>query len=171
MSSQLEELRALFPASEIFEQGDPKYHEQSQPWSKYAELHPKLVIQPTTLDDIQKVVRFLYESDLDFAVRNTGTGSVSARDVILSTHGFKSFAFDRDAETVTIGSGFDWGEVDALMEEKAEGYTVVGARCTPSRPFRHTAHSTTLILVPVAGRSLGRRSRLDTSRRTELAEP
>ncbi|KAK4911097.1 hypothetical protein LTR49_020264 [Elasticomyces elasticus] len=126
MATQLDDIRSLLPASEVFEQGQAKYREQSEPWSKYAELNPKLVIQPTTLDGMQKAVRFLYESDLDFAVRNTGTGSVSARDVILSTHGFKSFSFDKAAETVTIGAGLCWGEVDKLMEEGAGGYVVVG---------------------------------------------
>ncbi|KAK3067997.1 hypothetical protein LTR53_014769 [Teratosphaeriaceae sp. CCFEE 6253] len=129
MASQLQDLRALLPASEVFEQGQPQYREQSEPWSKHAELHPRLVVQPATLDTMQKVVKHLYDSDLDFAVRNTGTGSVSARDVILSTHGLKSFSFDQNAETVTIGSGFDWGEIDKLMEDRAPGYVVVGARC------------------------------------------
>lgn len=79
---------------------------------------------------MQAVVKHLYaSSDLDFAVRNTGTGSVSARDVILSTHGFKSFSFNKKNMTVTLGSGLDWGEVDRLMEEQAPGYAVVGARC------------------------------------------
>ncbi|KAK5126121.1 hypothetical protein LTR85_011476 [Meristemomyces frigidus] len=126
---QLNELRALLPPDEVFEQGQKGYKEQSEPWSTYAELHPKLVMQPTSLESLQKVVRFLYDSTLDFAVRNTGTGSVSARDVILSTHGFKAFAFDGHSETVRLGSGFAWGEVDALMEERAPGYAVVSARC------------------------------------------
>lgn len=126
---QLDELRSLLPASEVFTQGQKQYKEQSQPWSSYAELHPNIVVQPTSIDSLQKVVRYLYDSDLDFAVRNTGTGSVSAHDVILSTHGFKDFHFDASSEVVTIGSGFDWGEVDRLMEEMAPGFAVVGARC------------------------------------------
>jgi hypothetical protein len=73
-------------------------------------------------------VKYLYNSDLDFAVRNTGTGSVSAQDIILSTHGFKSSKFDGKDEVI-VGAGLDWGEVDALMEEKARGFAVVGVRC------------------------------------------
>ncbi|KAK3711302.1 hypothetical protein LTR37_009682 [Vermiconidia calcicola] len=79
---------------------------------------------------MSKVVKFLYDSDLDFAVRNTGTGSVSAKDAIISTHGFKDFSFDKQSETVSLGSGYDWGAVDKLMEEHALGYQVVGARCS-----------------------------------------
>lgn len=61
---------------------------------------------------------------------------MSAEDVILSTKGLKDFAFTPAEESedggaiVAIGSGFDWGEVDAHMEEKANGYQVVGARCS-----------------------------------------
>lgn len=127
---QLQHLRTLLPASEVFDHSSPSYKDASAPWSVWADLHPTLVIQPTTLHGMSAVVKALYESTLDFGIRNTGTGSVSAEDVILSTHGFKSFDFDAGSETVTLGSGFAWGEVDALMEERAPGYQVVGARCS-----------------------------------------
>jgi FAD/FMN-containing dehydrogenase len=127
---QLDHLRSLLPASEVLERDAPGYKEQSAPWSVWADQRPPLVLQPTTLESMSKVVKYLYESDLDFAVRNTGTGSVSAKDVIVSTHGFKDFKFDKAAETVTLGSGYCWGEVDALMEKEAHGYQVVGARCS-----------------------------------------
>lgn len=129
-SKQLEHLRSLLPPSEIFDKDAPGYKEQSAPWSVWADQHPTLVLQPTTLESMSKVVKALYDSDLDFAVRNTGTGSVSAKDVILSTHGFKDYSFDKQSEAVTIGSGLCWGEVDVLMEQHAPGYQVVGARCS-----------------------------------------
>ena len=128
-SEQLDQLRSLLSRSEVIERDAPGYKEQSAPWSKRADQRPTLVVQPTSLDSMAKVVKFLYESELDFAIRNTGTGSVSAKDVILSTHGFKDFEFDKQAETLTIGSGFSWGEVDVLLEERAPGWQVVGARC------------------------------------------
>lgn len=127
---QLDHLRSLLPASEVIERDAPGYKDQSAPWSVWADQRPPLVLQPTTLESMSKVVKYLYDSDLDFAVRNTGTGSVSAKDVILSTHGFKDFKFDEASETVTLGSGFCWGEVDQLMEKHAFGYQVVGARCS-----------------------------------------
>lgn len=127
---QLSHLRTLLPSHEVFEPGSKEYNIQSAPWSTWADQKPTLVLQPTNLDSMSTVVRTLYDSDLDFAIRNTGTGSVSASDVILSTHGFKSFDFSSQDETATIGSGFAWGEVDALMEERAPGWQVVGARCS-----------------------------------------
>lgn len=127
---QIDHLRSRLPASEVIERDTPGYKEQAAPWSVWADQRPPVVLQPTTLESMSKVVRYLYESNLDFAVRNTGTGSVSARDVILSTHGFKEFKFDKASETATLGSGYSWGEVDTLMEENAPDYQVVGARCS-----------------------------------------
>jgi FAD/FMN-containing dehydrogenase len=124
----LDDLRKLLQPCEIFEQGHPEHRSQSLPWSRHAELNPTLVLQPTSLERMQNIVNFLYNSNLDFAVRNTGTGSVSAEDIILSTHGFKSFEFNGKDEVI-VGAGLDWGEVDVLMEEKAKGFAVVGARC------------------------------------------
>ena len=129
-AEQLDELRALVSTSEIIERDAPGYKESSAPWSTWADQKPTLVVQPTSIDSMSKVVKLLYDSDLDFAIRNTGTGSVSAKDVILSTHGFKSFDFDEQMEILTIGSGFSWGEVDNLMEKNAPGWQVVGARCS-----------------------------------------
>ena len=126
----LEHLHSILYPAEIFTNDQPGFKEQSQPWSNHAELHPQLVVQPQSIEAMQKTVKYLYDSNLDFGVRNTGTGSVSAHDVILSTHGFKTFGFDKSTETVTIGSGFDWGEVDVLMAKEAPGYAVVGARCS-----------------------------------------
>lgn len=130
VQQQLDHLRSLVTPSEAIERDAPGYKDASAPWSVWADQRPPLVIQPMTLESMSKVVKSLYDSNLDFGVRNTGTGSVSARDVILSTHGFKDFRFDEASKTVTLGSGYCWGEVDALMEKHAPGYQVVGARCS-----------------------------------------
>lgn len=130
MSSPLEQLCSLLPPHEVFSQGQKEYKDLSMPWSVYAERHPKLVVQPTKLEDLQKLIKLLYDSDLDFGVRNSGTGSVSESDVIVSMKGFKEFTFDEQSAEVLIGAGFEWGEVDALMDERAPGWAVVGARCS-----------------------------------------
>jgi hypothetical protein len=85
----------MLPLSEIHEPGTPSHRAQSLPWSQHAEANPRLVVTPSTLTSLQSTLKLLYEDPtLDFAVRNTGTGSASARDVILSMQGFKDFAFD-----------------------------------------------------------------------------
>ncbi|KAK5175855.1 uncharacterized protein LTR77_000995 [Saxophila tyrrhenica] len=129
-SKQLDDLRSILDPSEIIERDAPGYTEAAAPWSPMADQRPPLVVQPSSLESMTKVVKFLYDSDLDFGIRNTGTGSVSARDVIVSTHGFKDFDFNEEAETLTLGSGYDWGTIDQLMEKRAPGWQVVGARCT-----------------------------------------
>ena len=129
-STTIDKLKTLLPPSEIHEQGTPSHRVQSLPWSQHAEADPKLVVTPSTLTSLQSTLKLLYEDPgLDFAVRNTGTGSASARDVILSMQGFKSFVFDKEAEEVTLGAGLDWGEVEVLMSAQAPGWALVGARC------------------------------------------
>jgi len=123
-------LKNLLPPSQIHEPGTPSYLAQSLPWSQHAEANPKFVITPSTLPSLQSTLKLLYsDPSLDFAVRNTGTGSASARDVILSMQGFKDFVFDEGAQIVTLGAGLDWGEVEVLMAAQAPGWALVGARC------------------------------------------
>lgn len=129
MSQALESLKSQLKTSEIHLPGTTEYHSQSLPWSAHNDLHPKVVLTPSTILSLQSIVKDLYSSNVDFAVRNTGTGSASAKDVILSMQGFKSFDFDAASETVTVGAGLDWSEVEELMAAQAPGYALVGARC------------------------------------------
>lgn len=130
MSATLDTLRSHLLPGELFEKGTVQYNDQSKPWSTHADQHPLVVFTPSSLESMSQIVKVLCDSDLDFAVRNTGTGSVSAKDVILSTHGFKSFEYDKSTHVLTVGSGLCWGEVDAWMEDNVPGYSVVGARCS-----------------------------------------
>jgi hypothetical protein len=130
MSSALENLKDQLDHSEIHTPGTAEHRAQSLPWSQHAEAHPKLVVTPSSLPSLQATVKALYaDESLDFAVRNTGTGSASAKDVILSMHGFKSFSFDAASETAIVGAGLDWSEVEFLMAAQAPGWALVGARC------------------------------------------
>jgi FAD/FMN-containing dehydrogenase len=130
MPSSLEQLKDQLDQSEIHSPGTADYRAQSLPWSQHAEAHPKLVVTPSSLPTLQATVKALYADEtLDFAVRNTGTGSASAKDVILSMHGFKSFSFDAATETVIVGAGLDWSEIEVLMAAQAPGWALVGARC------------------------------------------
>jgi FAD/FMN-containing dehydrogenase len=47
------------------------------------------------------------------------------QDVLISLAAFDSFDFDRTTETITIGAGQVWGEVDRKMEEFGPGYAGV----------------------------------------------
>lgn len=130
MSSSIDRIKETLDNSEVHHPGTAEYATQSLPWSQHTDAKPKLVITPSTLPSLQESVKLLYADEtLDFAVRNTGTGSASARDVILSMHGFKSFYFDAASETATVGAGLDWSEVEVKMAVGAPGWALVGARC------------------------------------------
>lgn len=129
MTSHLNQLRSLLSTAEVVDSQHPDFYQNSRPWSKKADLSPPLVIIPLTIPSLQKALKYLCDSDLDFVVRNTGTGSTSARDAVISMSEFKRFDFDAESEVVTIGAGLDWGAVDQKMEEFAPGFAVVGARC------------------------------------------
>ena len=64
----------------------------------------------------------LNDNDLEFAIRCGGCGPASAKDVLISLSAFDRFEFDRSNETVTIGVGQVWEEVDQKVEEFAPGY-------------------------------------------------
>ncbi|KXT00908.1 hypothetical protein AC578_5710 [Pseudocercospora eumusae] len=128
--NHLPELESL--ASTIYTKSSSpeKFHEHTAPWSKWANRNPKAAIVPQTLDELQRIIKYLYASDLDFSIRNTGTGGSSATDIVVSMQNFKQFDFNAEDETVILGAGLSWGEVDSIIEEKYPGYGFVGARCT-----------------------------------------
>ncbi|KAI5359335.1 putative berberine/berberine, FAD-binding domain, PCMH-type, FAD-binding, type PCMH, subdomain 2 [Septoria linicola] len=128
VQSELGQLKQI--CSSFYTPEQLQFREQAEPWSIWADGNPKLVVTPPNLPTLQGVIKFLYASSLDFAIRNTGTGGSSAKDVIISMHGFKTFDFDPFTEIATVGAGLAWGELDKLIEAKAPGYGVVGARCT-----------------------------------------
>lgn len=130
MTSDIEKLRELLSASEVLDNKHADFYSNSRPWSKKADLSPPIVIIPQSISSLQKTLKYFCDADLDFVVRNTGTGSASARDAVISMSHFKSFSFDADSEVVEIGAGLAWGEVDSLMERHAPGYAIVGARCS-----------------------------------------
>jgi len=66
------------------------------------------------------------------------------QDVLISLAAYDSFEFDRTTETITIGAGQVWGEVDRKMEEFAPGYAGCGA---PNLSLRQSLLSFCLAIV------------------------
>lgn len=129
-NEQIEELGQI--CSNIYSRNDASFSDKTAPWSVWADRSPQFAIEPQDIKTMQAVVKFLHShQSIDFCVRNTGTGGSSATDVVLSMHGFKELQFNSADETVLAGAGLSWGELDKLIEEKANGeYGCVGARCT-----------------------------------------
>ncbi|KAK4975653.1 hypothetical protein LTR66_010924 [Elasticomyces elasticus] len=122
------EIQRMLDPSEIFDQSSPNYQRETHCWAAQKDQHPAIVLRPKSLPALQSVLRYLYASDLDFAVRSGGVGSSSARDVVLSMGAFDGFDFDRERATVVLGAGQLWGDVDRKMAALAPGYATVGAR-------------------------------------------
>lgn len=112
----------ILKPSEIIDSSSPEYKTESQTWQAHRNLHSKVLARPDSVESLSQLVKFLAISNLDFAVRCQGIGDASARDVLISLANFDSFAFDKDSETITIGSGLTWTAVDKYMDEQAHGY-------------------------------------------------
>lgn len=56
------------------------------------------------------------------AIRSSGYGSASARDVLISMAAFDEFDFDRDSEVLTLGAGLLWRNYYEKMEQVAPEY-------------------------------------------------
>jgi hypothetical protein len=115
-------IHKILTAGEIIEPSSPEYGSQKMVWSGQKDRHPRLVLKPRSLPALQKTVKYLCESDLDFAVRSGGAGSSSASDIVLTMSAFNGFHFDRNTEVATVGAGQTWGDIDRKIEESAPGY-------------------------------------------------
>ncbi|KAF4628595.1 hypothetical protein G7Y89_g9555 [Cudoniella acicularis] len=121
-------IRRLLAPDEIITPESDSFATWATCWAANLDRHPSLVLQPKSLPALQRIVKFLYESSLDFAIHSTGTGSSSARDIILSMAHFNEVCFNAEQETVILGAGQKWENVYRKLEQQAPGYALVGAR-------------------------------------------
>ncbi|KAL2823245.1 hypothetical protein BDW59DRAFT_180716 [Aspergillus cavernicola] len=131
MADLIATLRSLLHLEEIITPDSPDYQANAQTWAAQKQLHPRVVVRPTSIESLSKVIAHLYSTDLDFAIYGHGFMSTSAQDVLVNMTAFDEFHFDKHSELVTVGAGQPWGEVYRKLAEVAPGYAVVGAR-TPS---------------------------------------
>ena len=115
-------IKSLLSPEEVIEPSSPSYRSESIPWAAQKDLHPRLVIRPTTVESLSTALAFLSKSSLEFGVRSQGFGSSSAKDVLISMTAFDRFEFDRENKVVTVGAGQTWEEYYKKMEEVAPEY-------------------------------------------------
>ncbi|PGH09474.1 cysteine desulfurase, mitochondrial [Blastomyces parvus] len=127
-SDALSTIQNFLATDEIIEPSSDQYASETDFWSAHKNPKPQLVLRPKSLPALQRTVEYLCASELDFAVRSGANNTAGAKDVQLSMNAFDAFEFDRNSESVTIGAGQTWGEVDRKMEEGAPGYTVLSTR-------------------------------------------
>lgn len=118
----LDHLTSLVSAAEIISPTSDQYLSKTSTWAAQKNKHPSLVIQPTSTESLSKVIAYLSTTDLDIAVRGSGYGSASARDVLISMSAFDEFEFDKDKEILTIGAGQPWRDYYQKMEKVAPDY-------------------------------------------------
>ncbi|KAJ9635178.1 hypothetical protein H2199_008664 [Coniosporium tulheliwenetii] len=122
------DLRVFLSADEMIDPSSPLYQDNTRCWSYQKDLKPPLVLRPTSLPSLQATIKYLSNTELDFAIRSGGTGSSSAKDVVLSMSAFDKLVFNVEEETAVIDAGQTWGDVYRKLEDRAPGYAVVGAR-------------------------------------------
>lgn len=109
-------LQGVLSPGELIHESVPDFRSHSVPWSLSYDRQPSLAIAPSSLAQVQNIVKYLYDhKTIDFAIRGRGTGSTSAQDVILSMRNFNDITFDEAKQEVEIGAGCDWGEVDSRL--------------------------------------------------------
>ncbi|KAJ5960795.1 uncharacterized protein N7479_007945 [Penicillium vulpinum] len=118
-------------SSEIIYPNSPFYRPESSTWALQKDLKPKIIARPCTPSSLAALLSFLSNSNLDWAVRSTGVGSSSASDVLISLSAFDQFEYNAEDQTVIIGAGQSWGQVDRKIEESAPGHAVQKVKRQP----------------------------------------
>lgn len=120
--SDLDTINTILSPSELIDISTDQYKSESQTWQVHRNLHPKVLARPGSVETLAALIAFLAASDLDWAVRCQGIGDASAKDVLISLMAFDGFEFDAQSESIVIGAGMSWGEVEKRLEEQAPGY-------------------------------------------------
>ena len=129
----LQTVLSVLSDDEILYPSHPQYSKESQTWATQADLKPKVVVRPTSVEALCRLVAALKDTDLQFGVRSGGNGNASAKDVLISMTAFDSFESDVSEpgnETVTIGTGQWWEKVDRQIEEECPGFATISPRCS-----------------------------------------
>lgn len=118
----IHDFEAFLSPSELILPDSALYKEETKTWAAQRNLHPQILVRPQSVEQLARVLAYLNDSDLDFAVRSGGVGSSSAKDVLISMTAFNGFEFDAEKEAITIGAGQTWAEADLELEKYAPGY-------------------------------------------------
>jgi FAD/FMN-containing dehydrogenase len=119
----LKELKTLVSPDEILTSDSPVWKTNTETWSAAHYLNPKLVLRPTSVESLSRIVAFVGKTDLDFKVRSQGYGNASAKDVLISLTAFDQFEWDEKNKVVTLGPGMPWAKYYDEMPKVAPGWT------------------------------------------------
>ena len=123
LKGQLLELSQLVDPAEVLTSSSPNYISNTQTWSTAKDKKPRLVLRPTTIESLSKIISYLQNTNLNYAVRSQGFGSASAKDVLISLSAFNDFEFNKEEEFVILGAGGNWRGYYDRMEAVAPDWT------------------------------------------------
>jgi hypothetical protein len=107
--------------SELIDPSSPEYDEVRKLYNAMHDRHPALIVQAANVSDVVAAVNYAQENGLDLAIRSgghnvAGLGSVNGGLVIDMT-GIDDIEVDTHAQTVRVGGGAHWGQVDAATHQ------------------------------------------------------
>src|ERR1700761_109332 len=82
------DLESVLQPSEIVQPGSQLYGEETKTWAAQRNLKPNVLVRPESAQQLARVLAYLHDTELDFAVRSGGVGSSSAKDVLVSLAAF-----------------------------------------------------------------------------------
>ena len=97
-------LNTLSPSIVLTPEKD-EYRKHSATFAAHKEKHPAVVLAPSTVDEVAKIVEFLYKTGLDFNVRGWGFKGATATDVLISMIRFDNFEYDVEKKVAQVGVG------------------------------------------------------------------
>lgn len=109
------EIYSLIDAACILDSTSPRYRANSVAWSTAYEKQPQLVLVPSSIESLQKIIKYLYQTTLDFAIRGSGCGNSSASDVVVSLQAFNNVDFDAQDRVVHVGAGLTLAEIEGKL--------------------------------------------------------
>lgn len=115
-------LAQLSPAC-VIKPSDATFKQHSEPFAAQKQLNPSIVLAPDSTVALARVLRFLYQTDLDFVIRNHGFKSPSAEDIIVSLLNFTGFEYDHEKKLATIGVACTWAQAVRHMEKVDPDYS------------------------------------------------
>jgi FAD/FMN-containing dehydrogenase len=128
MALELDKIRATLAADEVITPEAPEYLKESKTWAVQKNFRPKLVARPKSIESLCKLLATCNKTSLDIGVRSQGFGSSSAKDVLISMTAFDSFEYNLDDETITIGAGQIWNQVNETVDKYCPGYATLSTR-------------------------------------------
>ncbi|KAL1914465.1 uncharacterized protein VTP21DRAFT_8848 [Calcarisporiella thermophila] len=117
---QLDIQKVLSSSSKILRQDTKEYAAANKYWSDLSQLNPTLIVQPTSAEGVQQVLRYVKNNNIDFVIKSGGhscnpgySGLNGGLQIDLGL--LNNITYNDKSKTVVFGPGARWGEVDKYL--------------------------------------------------------